>query len=239
MLSSKGDTVSDVVMRGVMQSARSRLGQKTRKWLAIALLSLLLVALLKTGISLGMARSHPVDTVLVLGGSIRREIHAADVAIASPQLKVLISRGSADPCIYLIFERVQAPLSSVWLEKCARSTFDNFFFSLPILNRWSARHVLLITSEGHAPRAVWMARVMLGAHGIWVEPDLIHEAGIPGNQESRIKTTLDMIRAGAWAIASQFYAPRCRAVTHLAEVDLKTWQQQGFSCEHQGQVNPP
>ena len=223
----------------VARAAEQLFKRRNRRWVAIALWSVLLVILLHTGISLALARSRPIDAVLVLGGSIRREIHAAEVAIASPQLNVLISRGSADPCIYLIFERVQAPLSSVWLEECARSTFGNFFFSLPILNQWNIHHILLVTSESHAPRAVWMARVMLGTHGMWVKPDLVHEEGIPGNQEHWVKTILDIIRAVGWAIASQVYAPQCHDVISLAEVDLATWQQREFSCEHQGQVEIP
>lgn len=215
------------------------LDQPLRRGLAIALLSCLLVTTLHLGMTLTRARSRPIDAVLVLGGSIRREIHAAEVAIAHPNLKILISQGSARPCIYLIFERVQAPLSQVWLETCAQSTFGNFFFGLPVLRRWSSRHVQLITSESHMPRALWMARVMLGAQGIWVDPDLVQESGIPGNQESWLKTLLDMGRAGAWAIASQIYSPQCSSVINLSEINLALWRQRGFTCEHQGNIEAP
>lgn len=100
----------------------------------------------------------PVDTFLVLGGSINREIYVAKLATQYPDTPILISHGSDDPCIFLIFQREQAPMEKVLLEKCAESTFENFFFSLPTLNKWNAHKVKLITSATHLPRAFLLDR---------------------------------------------------------------------------------
>lgn len=103
-----------------------------RRWLRAAGLGLTLVAsiwLLGNAIALLQAARGPVDAYLVLGGSIPREIYVASIAKQYPDIPILISQGSPDPCIVLIFERDGAPMSRVWLEKCARSTFDNFYFS--------------------------------------------------------------------------------------------------------------
>ncbi len=181
-------------------------------------------------------RNQPTDGVLVLGGSIRREMYSADYARSHPQIPILISAGSAPPCVYIIFERNHAPMNQVWLEDCAHSTFYNFFYSLPILKRWQVHHVQLITSASHLPRAIWMARLLLGAQGIWVEPNIVPEIGIPGNQETRLKTILDMTRAGLWTLISHIYRPPCEAIVHLSEVNLDQWDPQQFHCEHQGQV---
>lgn len=182
------------------------------------------------------ASSSPVDAYLMLGGSIRREIHVAEVARSHPDIPILISQGSPDPCIFLIFQRVSAPLANVWLEKCARSTFDNFHYSWPILQRWGVRKVKLVTSASHLPRALWLSKVMLGSHGIWVELDTVKEQGRPGNRESVLKTSLDLTRAFGWAIVSQFRKSSCSEVIPLAEVNLPQWQQRGFACEHQGNL---
>lgn len=194
--------------------------------------------LLVTTLTLRSAAAAPVDAYFVLGGSIKREIHAAELVKRHPNIPVLISSGSRDPCIKLIFERAQASIEQVWLEKCADSTFDNFYFAIAILTDWNVRKVKLITSESHLPRALWMGKIILGAHGIWVEPEIVVEEGIPGNQESLPKTGVDLARASIWAVVSQFFrSPKCQDLQPLATVDMATWQRKGFHCEHQANLD--
>lgn len=182
------------------------------------------------------AEKAPLGAFLVLGGSIQREIYVADLVTQQPEVPVLISQGSPDPCVWLIFQRVNAPIAQVWLEKCARSTFENFYYSLPILNHWRVRRVALVTSQTHLPRAYWMARILLGAQGIWVDLAIAPEQGIPGNKESPFKTGLDVLRSAGWALVSQVYAPSCSEIVSLANVDIQSWRQRGFHCEYQGKV---
>ncbi|HEY9607385.1 MAG TPA: YdcF family protein [Allocoleopsis sp.] len=198
---------------------------------------ILLFWLLAIAFSLQGAASKSVDTFFVLGGSIRREIYVAQLARQHPEVRVLISQGSPDPCILLIFQREQAPIRQVWLERCARSTFDNFYFNIPIFNRWDVRKVKLITSATHLPRAKWMAQILLGAHGIWVEVETVAEEGIPGNRESVLKTGLDVSRSLVWAVLSQFIQPQCSKLIPLTGVNLNQWRQSGFKCERQGKIS--
>ena len=216
------------------RSRRSRrIWQRRLRVVKIGLALCLGTWLLLTATALGLAARMPVDAVLVLGGSIQREMYVAELAHQSPDVPILISHGSEDPCILLLFQRVNAPIHQVWLEKCAESTFENFYFSVPTLERWGVHKVKLVTSESHLPRAQWLAQIMLGAHGIWVVPDVVQEKGVPGNQESRLKTGLDLVRGLGWAIASQFYRPTCSQLVPLSTVNLEYWQNQGFDCEHQ------
>jgi uncharacterized SAM-binding protein YcdF (DUF218 family) len=187
-------------------------------------------------ITLVAVSSQPVDALFVLGGSISREIYVAKEAKKYPHIPILISHGSPDPCVWLIFQKERTKLQNVWLENCANSTWGNFYYSLPILRRWKVHKVKLITSPTHLPRAKWMAQIILGANGIWVEPDIVKEQGIPGNQEFWLKTGLDVTRSLLWAGLSQFIHPECTKVTRLAEVDMQAWQRQGFKCEHQGKL---
>ncbi|MDF5719693.1 MAG: YdcF family protein [Rhizonema sp. PD37] len=181
--------------------------------------------------------SKPADAFFVLGGSISREIYVAELAKQYPQTPILISHGSPDPCIVQIFRQLAASqFQNVWLEKCADSTFGNFYYGIPILRSWGVRKVKLITSNTHVPRAKWMAQILLGAHGIWVEPEIIHEEGIPGNHESWLKTGLDVTRSLLWAGLSQITQPQCSEVTRLTQVNLPTWQYQGFKCERQKKI---
>ncbi|MEA5551121.1 YdcF family protein [Anabaena cylindrica UHCC 0172] len=204
--------------------------------IAIALCFILGIWLTFTTITLVSASSQPIDAFLVLGGSIRREIYVAKLAKQYPQIPILISHGSLDPCILLIFQREAADLEQVWLENCANSTFENFYYGIPILRSWGVKKVKLITSGTHIFRAKLMAQIILGAHGIWVEPEIAKEMGIPGNRESGIKTILDILRSLFWALFSQVIQPQCLQVTKLVDVDLQAWQQRGFQCEHQGGV---
>lgn len=219
---------------------------KRRSWQAIAhrpvqavLVGLCLVFcswMLVNFLALRSAAAGSVDAYLVLGGSIQREIYVAELAKQHPEIPILISTGSEDPCIWLIFQRAKAPMEKVWLEDCARSTFDNFYFSTPILREWNAHKIRLITSGSHLPRAMWLAQILLGSHGFWVEPEIVPEQGVPGNQESWPKTGLDVARSLVWAIAGQFYQPECNGLRSLSSVDISHWRQEGFRCEHQGNL---
>lgn len=180
---------------------------------------------------------QPIDAYLVLGGSITREIYVAQVARANPDIPIIISKGSDDPCILLIFEKEAARLDNTWLETCANSTFGNFFFSIPILKSWGVKKVEVITSDTHLPRAGIMAKINLIAQGIAVDVNGIPEVdGIPGNHENNLKTQLDIARSLLWAWAGQFVNPPCDKVIKLTDVDFNSWQQRGFSCESRGRI---
>lgn len=187
-----------------------------------------------TTIALMSVATHPVDAFFVLGGSIRREMYVAQLAKQYPQIPILISNGSQSPCIWLIFQREATNLQDVWLENCANSTFENFYFGLPILQRWGVKKVKLITSKTHLPRAQWIAQIILGAHRIWVDVDIVKENGIPANRESWIKTVLDVIRSLIWGVVSQIVQPQCSHISRLVDVDMSGWEQRSFVCEHQG-----
>ncbi|XWK88527.1 MAG: YdcF family protein [Phormidium sp.] len=195
------------------------------------------ICLLYNSAILYAASQQPVGAILVLGGSITREIHVAQLAKQSPEIPILISHGSLAPCILLIFQRAAAPIDKVWLENCANSTFGNFYFSLPIFKQWQVQKVKLVTSATHLPRAIWLAQIMLGSHGIWVELEIAAETkGVPGNRESFFVTTADVIRGLIWAVVSQFYEPNCTDLIPLSQVDLTVWKMKGFKCERQANL---
>ncbi len=204
--------------------------QRLRKVLGIAI-ALFLGWLVSIAVSLGLNAAKPIDAVLVLGGSIQREIYAAELALRSPTIPILISRGSDAPCIWNIFQQAQAPMEKVWLEECADSTFENFCFSVPTLRQWKAHKIKLVTSKTHLPRAKWLAQLMLGAHRIAVETEVVVEKGVPGNRESAWKTGLDLTRGLGWAVISQIHSAKCSRISLLKDVEMAVWLQKGFHCE--------
>lgn len=216
-----------------------------KRYCLIAILGLLSCLLFHRSIQLYQAAHQSADGVLVLGGSIRREIAVAQLASQNSQLPILVSAGSPAPCLWSIFEREAPatakhnPKSQAWIEPCATSTLGNFRFSLPVLESWGVHHVQLMTSGTHQLRSTGLARIILGSHGIWVSPTPVTETGRPGNRESGLKTALDWLRGIAWAIASQAYSPKCDGLIRLDQVVLEDWITRDFECEHQGQVELP
>jgi uncharacterized SAM-binding protein YcdF (DUF218 family) len=221
--------------------SRSSSKRRRRKRLLLFLLPLVVGLLVLVGgwaIALLFASTEPVGTYLVLGGSIKREMYVANkIAKQHPETPILISAGASPPCVIGLLDRAGAPKQQVWLESCARSTFGNFYFGLPILEKWQVRHVKVVTSKTHLPRAKWLAQIILGSHGIWVEMEIVPEIGVPGNTESWLKTVLDVTRSLVWAGVSQVAdAPECSKLVRLTEVNLERWCEKGFSCEHQAQL---
>ncbi|MFW6358035.1 MAG: YdcF family protein [Chroococcales cyanobacterium] len=181
--------------------------------------------------------NKPVDAYFVLGGSIQREIHVAQLAKENPDIPILISNGSDAPCVWILFQREGANLDSVWLEKCAKNTFRNFYYSVPILRQWGGNHVKLITSETHLPRAKWMAKIQFAAQGIWVTVDIAKETGIPGNREYWWKTFLDVTRSLLWGFVSPLIQPQCQDIIKLGDVNMSAWEEIGFKCERSAGIN--
>lgn len=213
-------------------------GRSWLQWIVGLGLGLLLVWGITVGQRLYQGAHRPnADAILMLGGSIRREIYLADQVTQGLKLPILISQGSPDPCIKILFERAAAALDQIWLETCAQSTFDNFRYGWPVLKDWQVRRVQVVTSATHLPRARWLAQIMLGSHGLWVDMVIVPEQGIPGNQERSLKTALDVTRALGWAVLSQVYSPPCGTITPLAAVDLADWESRDYKCEHQGGIN--
>jgi uncharacterized SAM-binding protein YcdF (DUF218 family) len=231
---------TNIVKKKNIDLQKRLLWKRWKRWLKFASIAAVGFIILSLAVNLAILlpanASKPVDAILVLGGSIRREIYVAELANRYPDLPILISQGSKDPCIFLLFQKASAPKNKVWLEKCANSTFDNFFFSVPILKGWGAQKVRVVTSPSHLPRAEWLAKIHLFSRGMAVEMDSVREIGVPGNRESKLKTSLDIARSLIWAVVSQVISPPCWDVVPLSSVDLDEWRQEGFECERQGRI---
>ena len=179
------------------------------------------------------ASFQPVDALLVLGGTPIRERYAAQIEKSHPERRVLISGGSENPCIWLMFDKAGAPKENVWMERCSQNTFENFLYSLPILKSWHVHNVLLLTEEPQSQRAFPMAQVLLGLNGIFVELETVPNSG--GEPLTRAPW-MDVALAFAWLIPSQVYGPTCAELTHLSDVNMKDALEKGFYCAPQAEV---
>jgi uncharacterized SAM-binding protein YcdF (DUF218 family) len=168
---------------------------------------------------------------LVLGGAAQREVWAARLKKEHPERPVLISGGSPDPCLYLMFEKQGSPMNQVWTEHCSRDTFDNFYYSLPILEKWGMRKVAVVTDYPQLRRAMPLAHILFASHGMAA---VLERSPKDMGDHRGAADTIALAAAGlGWAIVSQFYQPQCRELVDVSRVDMRFWDAAGFDCQPQ------
>jgi uncharacterized SAM-binding protein YcdF (DUF218 family) len=177
--------------------AQAKGGRWMRRLVRLSL-GLLALGLLVIVGRLYLGAREPPSAIVVLGGGIQRELHAADIARSRPQLSVIVSSGSPRPCLYGYFtEQAQVAWDRVTADYWATDTLTNFTATLPLLRRGGHRHVLLVTSESHLPRARLLASIVWGSHGIAFDPATVRGRT---NEESNLRTLADGARALLWVI---------------------------------------
>lgn len=180
-----------------------------------------------------LSQSAQSDAVayLVLGGSATREVYATGLKKTHPERLVLISSGSPVPCLYLMWAKNSAPMNDVWTERCSTNTFENFMYSLPLLERWNIRKVLVVSDYPQLTRAMPIARILFASHGMSVGVERVPQQ--LGDEKSGLEICGLIVMSLGWALVSQVYQPTCGHLTRLSEVNMSYWYRHGFDCEQQ------
>ena len=146
--------------------------------------------------------SHQIpSSIVVLGGGIRREILAAQLAQFYPNLPIIVSSGSSLPCLYRVFvEENKVDWRRLKVDFRATDTLTNFTALVPYLQSNQTRKIFMVTSKGNLPRAFVLAWLIWGSRGIAIEPVLVEGVG---NNESWLKTFADSNRAIAWVVLGE------------------------------------
>lgn len=172
------------------------------------------------------ASQQTPSSIVILGGGIRREILAAQLAQSYPNLPIIVSSGSSLPCLYRVFVvENKVGWRRLKVDFKATDTLTNFTALVPYLQSNQPRKVFMITSKGNLPRAVVLAWLIWGSQGIAIKPVLVEGAG---NNESWLKTFADSIRAIAWVVLGE------RTVVKLYNSDMEIDYQKGLrqsGCE--------
>ncbi|QEY32887.1 YdcF family protein [Synechococcus sp. RSCCF101] len=143
----------------------------------------------------------PAQLILVLGGDIAREEHAARLA-RNHRLPVLVSGGSNPEYARWLFRRAGVPHDQLKLDYRARDTLGNFTSVVDELQRARVRHALLVTSTDHMPRALLVGRLVAGSRGIRLSP--VPVPCDPDCQpERRLKIWGDGLRAAIWLLSGR------------------------------------
>ncbi len=163
-----------------------------------------------------LTTAQPPQRILVLGGDLDRERVGMRLA-QQLELPLVVSGGSNPEYAQWLLRNAGMDQSRVVLDYRANDTFSNFTSLVDDLKSEGVRHLLLVTSEDHLPRAMTVGRVVAGSRGIRL-------TGVPVScqpscrKEELGKLLGDGIRALTWVITGQ---------------DLKSWAlrnwPQGFS----------
>ncbi len=103
--------------------------------------------------------------ILVLGGDLDRERVGLRLA-QQLALPLVVSGGSNPEYAQWLVRDAGMDQSRVVLDYRANDTFSNFTSLVDDLKREGVRHVLLVTSEDHLPRAMTVGRLVAGSRGI-------------------------------------------------------------------------
>jgi uncharacterized SAM-binding protein YcdF (DUF218 family) len=139
--------------------------------------------------------TEPADAILVLGGSLERETFAAQFAREHATLPLWVSSGSNPEYAEWLYGEAGIPADRYHLDYRASDTVTNFTTLVEDLKGNGVDKVYLVTSSYHMRRARLIGDIVLGAHGIAVEP-IVVESNLP--EESLSKALRDGARALVW-----------------------------------------
>ena len=143
----------------------------------------------------------PPQLILVLGGDVERERVAAELA-ERDGLPVLVSGGSNPEYAHWLFGRRGLDQGRVQLDYRATDTLTNFTSIVDELRRAKVRHVLLVTSSDHMPRAMLVGRLVAGSRGIGLTPVEV-PCGARCSPEGWRKVWGDGARAALWVLTGR------------------------------------
>jgi uncharacterized SAM-binding protein YcdF (DUF218 family) len=162
---------------------------------------------------------HP-EAILTLGGGIDREKFTAQFAQAHPSLEIWVSSGTEPKEALAIFQAAGIPDTRVNLDRRAVDTVTNFTTLVADFKNRGIKHLYLITSDFHMPRAKAIAFFVLGSQGITFTP-----VTVPSKEpdESNLHILRDVGRSVVWIL------------TDRTGASLRTYDYQAFLSMYIGE----
>ncbi len=172
------------------------------KYRFIALIAFLLILLGTIPIKLTIAsyQAPKPQAILILGGGNEREKFTAQFAQNHPSLDIWVSSGISCKQANKIFGEARIPKSRINLDYRAVDTVTNFTSLVEDFEKLNLKHLYIVTSDFHLPRAKAIATIVLGSHGITFTP-----VSVPSQQpkESFLHISRDIFRSIFWIITGR------------------------------------
>ncbi|NEO98497.1 MAG: YdcF family protein [Symploca sp. SIO2E9] len=169
------------------------------RYLFLCLASSALILTLPVIIALRLAIAHyqapHPQAILTLGGGIDREKFTAKFAQTHPSLEIWVSTGIDPKTAKIIFQTAAIPNRRLHLDRRAVDTVTNFTSLVADFKSRNIKHLYLITSGFHMPRAKAIAIIVLGSQGITFTP-----VSVPSKEvtESWLRILRDIGRSLIW-----------------------------------------
>ncbi len=169
------------------------------KYGTIALAGFLLILLGTIPIKLAIAsyQAPKPQAILILGGGEEREKFTAQFAQNHPSLNIWVSSGISCKKANKIFREAGISEERINLDYRAVDTVTNFTSLVKDFEKLNLKHLYIVTSEFHMPRAKAIATIVLGSHGITYTPVSVL-SHLP--KESFIHISRDIFRSIFWII---------------------------------------
>lgn len=173
-----------------------------KRYWALGIVGFLLISLSIIPIQLALAfyQAPEPQTILTLGGGDEREKFTAEFAQNYPNLDIWVSTGIPPQQANAIFLAAGIPVNRVHLDYRASDTVTNFTTLVTNFKQRGIKHVYLITSDFHMPRAKAIATLVFGSQGIAFTP-----ISIPSNKprESMLRILRDSGRSLLWIVSGR------------------------------------
>ncbi|WP_017654659.1 YdcF family protein [Fortiea contorta] len=168
--------------------------------LSIAALILAIFSFIPIRIAIASFQAPYPQAFLTLGGEPKREEYTAELAKYYPALDVWISSGSPAKEILATFKNADIPRSRLHLDYRAADTVTNFTSLVGDFEQRGIKHVYLITSDFHMPRAKAIGTLVLGSQGIIFTP-----LTVPTDEpkESLVRIVRDAGRSLLWIVSGR------------------------------------
>ncbi len=142
------------------------------------------------------------QVILVLEGDTNRVSFAAEFARSVPNLPIWISGNpGGEQLNRSIFQQAGIAPQRLHFEFCASDTVTHFTCNARDFAKANTRHVYMVTSDQHIPRAKAIATLVFGSHGIAVTPVSATTSVMP--PESLLRIIRDCVRSVLWIVTGR------------------------------------
>ena len=154
-----------------------------------------LIAIIAINIAIALMQYPQPQAILCLGGYHQREVLAAKLASQNSNLTIWVSSGSDNKITNKIFQNAGIPLSRYFLDNRATDTVTNFTTLVEDFRKNHIKHLYLITSDFHMPRARAIGTIILGSQGIAFTS---MQVSTKRDREPKVKILRDIGRSILW-----------------------------------------